>query len=341
MSSSCILPRLIIILVCAVIGASIGTAMQALRITGRSQEFRSQAKLVAGGQMVFNDNVCWPERQADFYGTIIETLESAEMKRRGLERVRALNPDLKVSDVAIRVAQTKGSSIFNILATGTEPKYTKIFLDALLDEFIAFRMAIREQSQGKALQQFFQEVASRQNQMEKSLRALEEVRSRLESLSAKTDQERLVARLNALRNQRDDLRFELKSKKEGDPDQASLQTNISTLELKIQITEAELQRFEPRFSELRMLAEKYATDKGVFAKLFEMENRWESAFKSVPENVAIQERASPSSEHVEDWTLPIAVGAGGGGLLGGLIGLALSQLIVRSSKPPQIPAAVG
>ena len=84
-----------------------------------------------------------------FYGTIIETIESAEMKRRALDRVRALNPDVKDSDVEIRMAQTKGSAIFNILATGSEPKYTKIILDALLDEFIAFRQSIREQAQGK------------------------------------------------------------------------------------------------------------------------------------------------------------------------------------------------
>ena len=146
--------------------ASIGVCVQALRITGRPQEFRSLAKLVAGGQMVANDNYTWREQQADFYGTIIETVESAEMKRRALERVRALHPDLKDSDVEIRVAQTKGSAIFNILATGSEPRYTKIFLDALLDEFIAFRQNIREQAQGKVLQQFLQEVVSKQKVME-------------------------------------------------------------------------------------------------------------------------------------------------------------------------------
>jgi hypothetical protein len=146
--------------------ASIGVCVQALRITGRPQEFRSLAKLVAGGQMVANDNYSWREQQADFYGTIIETVESAEMKRRALERVRALHPDLKDSDVEIRVAQTKGSAIFNILATGSEPRYTKIFLDALLDEFIAFRQNIREQAQGKVLQQFLQEVVNKQKVME-------------------------------------------------------------------------------------------------------------------------------------------------------------------------------
>ncbi len=152
--------------------ASIGVCVQALRITGRPQEFRSLAKLVAGGQLAFNDNVTWREQQADFYGTIIETIESAEMKRRALERVRALNPDVKDSEVEVRVAQTKGSAIFNILATGSEPKYTKIFLDALLDEFIAFRQSIREQAQSKVIQQFLQEVVTKQKVMDDTLEQL-------------------------------------------------------------------------------------------------------------------------------------------------------------------------
>jgi succinoglycan biosynthesis transport protein ExoP len=146
--------------------ASIGVCVQALRITGRPQEFRSLAKLVAGGQLSINESVTWREQQENFYGTIIETIESAEMKHRALERVRALNPDVKDSDVEIRVAQTKGSAIFNILATGSEPKYTKIFLDALLDEFIGFRQNIREQAQGKVLQQFLQEVVTKQKVMD-------------------------------------------------------------------------------------------------------------------------------------------------------------------------------
>ncbi len=165
MPTSRILPRLIMIFGCAVAGAVAGTFLQtvleARRMVDRPQEFRSQAKIVAGGKMALNDSVNWKEQQQDFYGTVIETIDSAEMSRRARERVRALNPDIQESDVAIRVAQTKGSAIFNILATGSEPKYTRIFLDALLDEFIVFRQSIREQAQGTMLQRFLQEVVSK------------------------------------------------------------------------------------------------------------------------------------------------------------------------------------
>ena len=342
MSSSRILPRLIIILGIAFIGASIGTFLQARRITCRPQEFRSLAKLVAGGQMVFNNTITWREQQQDFYGTIIETIESAEMKRRAWERVKALNPDLKDSDVDIRVAQTKGSAIFNILATGPEPKYTRIFLNALLDEFISFRQSIREQAQGRVLQQFLQEVVTRQKSMEDSAAKLEQARARgVDTLSVRSDQERLVVRLNNQRNQRDDLRLKIKSMKDDEAARAPLQTQLEATESEIQDIEKELARWEPALAELKTIEEKYAANKLAYEKLFNEVEKLQSTFNMAADYVAIQERATPASENVEDWVLPVAVGAGGGGLLGGLVGLVLSLLLVSSPKPPQLPTAVG
>jgi hypothetical protein len=346
MSSSRILPRLIIILGCAIAGAIAGTFLQtfleARRIVDSPQEFRSQAKLVAGGQLVFNDSVSWREQQEDFYGTIIETIESAEMSRRALERVRALNPDLKDCDVAIRVARTKGSAIFNILATGSEPKYTKIFLDALLDEFISFRQSIREQAQGKVLQQFLQEVVSKQKTMEDSLAKFAKARAGGgDTLSVRSDLERLVPRLNSQRNQRDDLRLKIKSMKDDDAARGPFQTELEAIELEIHDIEKDLDRRELAIAELKTLQEKAEVDKDAYDKLFEQVEKIQSVLDSQSDYVAIQERASPASEHIEDWKVPVAFGAGGGALLGGLIGLMLSLLLVRSPQTPQIPTAVG
>ncbi|MDI1315075.1 hypothetical protein [Prosthecobacter sp.] len=346
MSASRILPRLIMILGCAFTGAIAGTFLQtvleARRIVDRPQEFRSLAKLVAGGQMVLNDSLNWMEQQQDFYGTIIETVESAEMSRRARERVRALNPDIQESDVAIRVAQTKGSAIFNILATGSEPKYTRIFLDALLDEFIAFRQSIREQAQGTWLQRFLQEVVSKQKTMEDSLEKFAKARaSGGDTLSVRSDLERLVPRLNNQRNQRDDLRLKIKSMKDDDAASAPFKTELEAIESEIQAIEKNLDRRELAVAELKTLQQKAETDKRAYDKLFEQVEGIQSVFNSASDYVAIQERASPASEHLEDWKLPVAVGAGGGALLGGLVGLVMSLLLIRSPKPPQIPTAVG
>ncbi|MCF7785136.1 MAG: hypothetical protein K9N47_03385 [Prosthecobacter sp.] len=343
MSSSRILPRLIIILGCAVIGAIIGIALQALLITKTAPEFCSIAKLVAGGQLEFNDSITWREQQQDFYGTIIETVESAEMSRRALERVKALNPDIDVSDVSIRAVQSKGSAIINIIATGSEPKYTKHFLDALLDEFISFRQSIREQAQGQVLQRFLQAVVAKQKDMEDSMEKLVKVRARVktaDTVSAKSEQERLAARLISQRNQRDDLRLELKTMEENDAARAPLQTRLRALESEIQGIESDMQRLEQDLFELRTATEKAELDKGAYDKLFEKVEGIQSIFNTSADYVAVQERATPAFENVEDMQRSIAVGAGGGGLLGALVGLILSFLILQAPKPPQIPTAI-
>ncbi|WP_395739952.1 hypothetical protein [Prosthecobacter sp.] len=339
--SSHILPRILLTLACAVGVAIAAIAVQARHLATKPGEFRSLAKLVAGGQLVFSDSVSWREQQQDFYGTIIETIESAEMSRRALERVRALNPDIKDSDVAIRVAQTKGSAIFNILATGAEPKYTRIFLDALLDEFISFRQSIREQAQGKVLQQFLQEVVSKQKAMEDSIEKLEKARAKgVNTISVKSDMERLVVRLNASRNQRDDLRLKIKTMKDDDAARATSQTQVDALESEIRDIEKDLDSREPALAEVKTLQDKLESDKLAYEKLFEQVEKIQSIFNSASDYVAIQERATPAAENVEDWVMPVTVGAGGGALLGGLVGLVLSLILIRKPQPPQ-PTAVG
>ncbi len=335
MSGSPILPRVGIVLFCAVLGSSLGTLLQALRITGRPQEFRSLAKLVAGGGGNITEDIHmrWRESQMDFYGTIIETIESAEMKRRALERVRALHPELKEYEVEIRVSQTKGSTIFNILATGAEPKYTNIYLDSLLDEFIAFRQNIGEQSRGKTFQQLLQEVVSKQKIMEDALARMEQARSKVESLEAKAEQERRVARMMKLRDQRDDLRLEIKALAADETARAPLEAKLGTIELAIQTIGADLQRYEVTTAELRVAVEKHQVSKLAYEKLFEQVEKVLSHLNTTSDYVVIQERATPASENVEDWRLPIAIAAGGGGFLGAVLGLLLSLIIVRSTAP--------
>lgn len=119
-------------------GIASGLLIQILRLTSRPQEFRSLAKVVAA-QGLDPEKISTHQINDDYYGTIIETLESSQLNSAAMKRVKTQNPEVTDRDVDVRVAQTKGSAIFNILATGSEPKYTKLFLDALLDEFMILR----------------------------------------------------------------------------------------------------------------------------------------------------------------------------------------------------------
>ena len=168
---------------------------------------------------------------------------------------------------------------------------------------------------------------------------MEKARAKVESLSAKADQERLLTHLTKLRDQRDGLRLELKAMVANNTVRASLETKITPIEQEISMVEDELGRYEPDIAELRKAAERHAVDKESYEKLFEKLDELQAQFNSMTDYFAIQERATLASEHVEDWRLPIAIGAVGGGFLGAALGFLLSLIIMHPASPPLPPTA--
>lgn len=172
-----------------------------LEFQPRSPDYQSTAKLVAGGSVVVNQGkVGWKEQLNDFYGTIIETLESAEMKKRAWAHVRIFNPNLKEPDVDIRVTQVRNSALFNVFVTGKDPKFMQSFLDALLDEFIAFRHLIREQGLERALNTFTETVVKKSKE--------------LQDCTEKQEAFRMKHPSNTLKSQVDEAQLALKTAKD-------------------------------------------------------------------------------------------------------------------------------
>ena len=336
--------------------------------------------------------------------------------------MRALNPDVKDSDVEIRVAQTKGSAIFNILATGSEPKYTRIFLDALLDEFISFRQSIREQAQGKVIQQFLSEVVTKQKLMDENLENLtkfktanniltitngnnlaaqflgnlesqrEAQRTTLEDLrlaianvnAAMTERERMLSaagaggapagagaakvgestqpagsvktaetapgrngmtmaeqdylrtksKITELKTKLDSLLIQFKAQhpmvqdvteelaaqkallgsyaeqigQEMHTQMADIQRRVQVLDAQIAEKHKEALDLGSKIAEHNKLEKKAEAAKMAHEKLFEKVEQIQSAFSSQADYVAVQERATPASEDVQDWVMPIVIG---------------------------------
>ncbi len=156
--------------------AAIAICYQALSITGKRTEFEAQGRIVAGVQVQLGDKATSMDSRfmEDFYGTQIEMLESSRLKATVLDRVRGLHPDLREIPVKIRVTQTKGSSILNVLATGEEAKFTSVYLNALLDEYMNMRKDMFENSINNTMNKVIEEVYSREKIVKESKRKYEE-----------------------------------------------------------------------------------------------------------------------------------------------------------------------
>lgn len=153
----------------------IAVVYAAITVTSSPQEYIAVGKLHVGTQIKIGSDQSPMSSVflSDFYGTQIELLESASLRTKAKERVAMAHPDLKEIDVEIQVTQTKGSSILNVTATGTEEKYAQALLNELLSEYIAFRKKMIDDSVGGTLGKVIQEVLEKQKDVATAKLALE------------------------------------------------------------------------------------------------------------------------------------------------------------------------
>lgn len=305
------LPTLWLVLYCAFLGVGFAAMLRVAWLLTRPQLFETRAKLVVGsrfgGPLVrhpgFHDMV------SDFFGTLTVTLESPEIHQKAVDRVKALHPDLAACYVTLEVARVKNSGILNLIVIGSDQTYSRRYLDAVLDEIIAYRHRLREESAKKVFQPFLQAVVERQRKMEDALQELEALRKQAESISAKLEQDRLPARLKRLREERDGLRLNPSTER------------LAALDAEIQRVASELEKHEETASLLRKATERYDWEKKAYEEFFEQAEVFANSREMVMDYVAIQERATQAVEvRWLTWSRIGILYPSAGGLVGAIFG---------------------
>jgi len=184
--------------------AAIAVCVETLRISEKETEYVSIGKVVVGMKIDASSkdqgNVVQMTNLQDFYGTQIEILKSGELRRRALDRVRSLHPELKEIDVNIEVSQTRGSSILNVAAVGGEAKYTHIYLDEVLNEYIAFRKEMIEKSLGSTMNKVIEEVLGREKKVKETEQTLLNFQKNNDMVVFEGDRNQAAAYLSKLKN---------------------------------------------------------------------------------------------------------------------------------------------
>ncbi|MFN7562022.1 MAG: hypothetical protein ACK5TH_09605 [Prosthecobacter sp.] len=278
------LPTWLLPIYFAFLGAGFATMLRVAWLYVSPPVFETRAKLVAGVRMggsVTHHPQFWEMMQTTL-NTVKEALQSPDMARRTADRVHALFPETPPCEVTLRVLQTNGSAILNLIVTGPEPKYIQHYLNALMDEFIAVRTAWSEEAANKIVAPFLKVVVNEQKKVEEALDAVEDAKRQVESVSAKIEVERLSELLKRLRNERDDLK-QTRSEK------------LPAVETEIQGIERELLKHEEAASMLRKAQERYELHRKAYQELFEQaEHLWNT--DQVMDYIHIQERASQGSK---------------------------------------------
>jgi serine phosphatase RsbU (regulator of sigma subunit) len=212
-----------------------------------------------------------------------------------------------------------------VLAKGSDPRYTQVVLDALLDEFMASQQILRDQAGGEVLKTFLQEVVKRQKTMEEAFDAKVTAETDAKNILAKIDLERLKERSKLLSNERDDLRMALKSSPEDAVGKKERETQLAE---EIERIGAEFTKAEVVAAKLSAASQRAETAKQVYQAMFERAENFQNMAAPCVEYIGILERASFAVEQVEDWKPPVLLGGASGAALGLVGGWVISVFIV-------------
>jgi succinoglycan biosynthesis transport protein ExoP len=128
-----------------VLTAFLGVAVQVWRFSNAPTSYVSTGKMNVTTQVNLPEKSRVVEETNFFYGTQIELMQSAKVQSRASERIQVKNPGMAGS-AALSVSIVHGTSIFVFRAEGTDPAYTRAYVDACMEEYINLKKEMRQQS---------------------------------------------------------------------------------------------------------------------------------------------------------------------------------------------------
>jgi capsular exopolysaccharide synthesis family protein len=148
----------------------LGLFVQAWLIYQTPPSFESRSKMMLAGKLNISQGAVYSEDNVNFYGTQIQLMQSAEVRRDAEALVRQTNPEMQPVKVDINVIQKPRTSIFDLIAVGSTPEYTQAYLNAVMQKYLDFKKGMRA-NQGSTVTTAITEQLI---QVEKDLRGAED-----------------------------------------------------------------------------------------------------------------------------------------------------------------------
>ncbi|MBA3272277.1 MAG: polysaccharide biosynthesis tyrosine autokinase [Chthoniobacterales bacterium] len=148
----------------------LGVFVQAWLIYQTAPSFLSMSKMMLAGKMNITQTAVYSEDSMNFYGTQIQLMQSSEVRRSAEALVRATHPEMQPVPVEVTVTQKPRTSIFDLQAIGTTPEYTQAYLNAVMQKYLDFKKAMREDRGHEVTTGMTEQLI----QVEKDLRAAED-----------------------------------------------------------------------------------------------------------------------------------------------------------------------
>lgn len=136
---------------------SVACVWSAYRTFQQPERYASTGRILVSGRMNLADSNTYMEELNNFIGTQIEIIRSEALATRARQSLLSTQPALAGS-VSIEASWLRGTAIFLVNATGSEPRYTEAYLNALLQQYIESRSDRRIETSLDAMQKLREEI---------------------------------------------------------------------------------------------------------------------------------------------------------------------------------------
>lgn len=132
--------------------------------------FVSTGRMMVAPRIMTKESAVYTEELTNYFGTQVSLMQSGEIKRRATRAVEAAHPELKGLTAELAVQQEPKASIFILKVTSSDPKFSQLFADACMNEFLEFKKEMR----GETSQKTVDAVAKQLAELEKAIADLDQ-----------------------------------------------------------------------------------------------------------------------------------------------------------------------
>jgi len=126
---------------------TIGLIVQGYRSSQLSPEYVSSSRMMVNGQINLNEGSVYSEELDNFYGTQVALMKSPATVAEAMARVRAIHPEVAVdANAKVDASQELKTSIFDLHVITSNPEYTPLLLNAVMDTYLANKRGRKEQT---------------------------------------------------------------------------------------------------------------------------------------------------------------------------------------------------
>ena len=149
------------------LGLAAGLGVQGYRIWSTPPSYSSVGRMIVAIKINAQIGAGYMEELTQFLGTQAALMKSARVLEKAYDRVKALKPNLPAVPVDLQIAVSPKTTIFNLKTTGSEPEYTRAYLDACMEEYILLKKDMRVSTSDTTLANITEQITSLERDLKK------------------------------------------------------------------------------------------------------------------------------------------------------------------------------